>query len=221
MFNLIPNQETSSWICSKAAFCYVRNRHIRIIFHPLVKWKYNKKQDDKHNGEIIIWANGWHIHTARRLSASKLNNSRRRTDAYQYLGAAARTVFETAPQILCYNLLTSGKLNAHLAEIDRHAEEIFFRLIKQMANRECVTEQLKAENQMEWVQRINNIHNRATGIVYTKIIYILYISLKKNNGGAVKLRHYFWIILFIGSVFLSCRCCNYYATTADSHQSQR
>ena len=76
-------------------------------------------------------------------------------------------------KILYYNLLTSGKLNAHLAEIDQQAEEIFFRLIKQMTNREGVTEQLKAKNQMEWVRRMNNIRNRAMEIVYTKVIYIL------------------------------------------------
>lgn len=76
-------------------------------------------------------------------------------------------------RILYYSLLTSGKLNAHLAEIDRQAEEIFFRLIKQMANSEDVTEQLKAKNQMEWVRRMNNIRNRAMEIVYTKVIYIL------------------------------------------------
>ena len=76
-------------------------------------------------------------------------------------------------RILYYNLLTSGKLNAHLAEIDQQAEEMFFRLIKQMANREGVTEQLKAKNQMEWVRRMNNIRNRAMEIVYTKVIYIL------------------------------------------------
>ena len=77
-------------------------------------------------------------------------------------------------RILYYNLLTSGKLNAHLAEIDQQAEEIFFRLIKQMANREGVTEQLKAKNQMEWVRMMNNIRNMATEIVYAEIIYPLY-----------------------------------------------
>ncbi len=73
-------------------------------------------------------------------------------------------------KILYYNLLTSGKLNAHLAEIDRQAEEIFFRLIKQMANCEGVTEQLKAENQMEWVRRMNNIRNAAIEYVNNKMI---------------------------------------------------
>ena len=76
-------------------------------------------------------------------------------------------------RILYYNLLTSGKLNAHLTEIDRQAEEIFFRLIKQMANREGVTERLKAENQMEWVRQMNSIRNRVSEIVYAKIIFSL------------------------------------------------
>ena len=60
-------------------------------------------------------------------------------------------------KILYYNLLTNGKLNKHLAEIDREAGEMFERLLKQMANSEDVTEQLKAKNQMEWVRRMNNI----------------------------------------------------------------
>ena len=76
-------------------------------------------------------------------------------------------------RILYYNLLTSGKLNAHLAEIDQQAEEIFFRLIKQMANREGVTERLKAENQMEWVRQMNSIRNRVSEIVYARIIFSL------------------------------------------------
>ncbi|MBM6920643.1 TnpV protein [Phocea massiliensis] len=73
-------------------------------------------------------------------------------------------------RILYYNLLTSGKLNAHLTEIDRQAEEMFSRLVKQMAEREGVTEQLKAENQMEWARRMNNIRNAAIEYVNNKII---------------------------------------------------
>ena len=75
-------------------------------------------------------------------------------------------------RILYYNLLTSGKLNAHLAEIDRQAEEMFLRLVKQMAEREGVTEQLKAENQTEWVRRMNSIRSGVAEIVYTDLIYI-------------------------------------------------
>lgn len=75
-------------------------------------------------------------------------------------------------KILYYNLLTSGKLNAHLAGIDRQAEDMFFRLVKQMAEREGVTEQLKAENQMEWVRRMNNIRNIAAEIINHELILI-------------------------------------------------
>ena len=74
-------------------------------------------------------------------------------------------------KVLYTNLLTSGKLNSHLADINRQAEEMFSRLVKQMAMRESVTEQLKADNQMEWVARMNNIRSRATEIVNHDIIY--------------------------------------------------
>ena len=68
-------------------------------------------------------------------------------------------------------LLTSGKLDSYLADIDKQAEDMFLRLIEQIANREGVTEQLKAENQMEWVGRINNIRSRAMEIVNDELIY--------------------------------------------------
>ena len=73
--------------------------------------------------------------------------------------------------ILYTNLLTSCKLTAYLADIDKHTEEMFFRLVKQLAEKEDVKEQLKAENQMLWVRRMNNIRNRATEIVNAELIY--------------------------------------------------
>jgi len=69
------------------------------------------------------------------------------------------------------NLLTSGKLNRYLADIDEQAEDMFLRLIKQMAEREGITEQLKAYNQMEWAARMNNIQSRAMEIINSDIIY--------------------------------------------------
>ena len=69
------------------------------------------------------------------------------------------------------NLLTSGKMNAYLADIDRQAEELFLRLVKQMAEAEGVTEALKAENQMLWVQKMNNLRNAAMEIVSNELIY--------------------------------------------------
>ena len=84
---------------------------------------------------------------------------RRRRDLKEHRRAAYAT------------LLTSGKLNSYLADIDRQAEELFSRLVKQMAEAEGVTEQLKADNQMEWVGRVNNIRNRAMEIVNSELIY--------------------------------------------------
>lgn len=69
------------------------------------------------------------------------------------------------------NLLTSGKMNAYLADIDRQAEELFLRLVKQMAESEGVTEALKAENQMLWVQKMNNLRNAAMEILSNELIY--------------------------------------------------
>lgn len=74
-------------------------------------------------------------------------------------------------KVLYTNLLTSGKLNGYLADLDKQAEDMFFRLVKQMAEHEDVTEQLKADNQIEWVARMNNILCRATEIVNNDIIY--------------------------------------------------
>ena len=72
---------------------------------------------------------------------------------------------------LYLTLLTTSKLSGYLADIDMQAEEMLFRLVKQMAEREGVTEQLKAANQMEWVVRMNNIQRRATEFVNSNIIY--------------------------------------------------
>lgn len=74
-------------------------------------------------------------------------------------------------RVLYANLLTSGKLNGYLADINEQAEEMFFRLVKQMAEAQGITEKLKAENQMLWVGRMNNIRNSATEIINTDLIY--------------------------------------------------
>ena len=70
-----------------------------------------------------------------------------------------------------YNLLTSCKLTDYLADINEQAENMYQLLVKQLAEKESVTEQLKADNQMEWVGRMNNIRSRATEIVNQDIIY--------------------------------------------------
>ena len=70
-----------------------------------------------------------------------------------------------------YNLLTSGKLNGYLANLDQQAEEMFSRLVKQLAKKEGVTEAIKAENQMLWVQKMNSIRNAAMEIISNDLIY--------------------------------------------------
>lgn len=70
-----------------------------------------------------------------------------------------------------FNLLTSCKLVEYLADIDREATEMFDRLVQQIAKQECINEQLKADNPMLWVARMNNIHHRAREIVNTELIH--------------------------------------------------
>ena len=72
---------------------------------------------------------------------------------------------------LYFDLFMSGKLNAYLADINAQAEDLFLRLVKEMAEQEGVAETLKAENQMAWVQRMNNIRQQATEIVNRDLIY--------------------------------------------------
>ena len=74
-------------------------------------------------------------------------------------------------QTVYISLLTSSKLNNYLADIDEQATEMMFRLVEQMADKEGVTEQLKVENPMLWVGRMNEIQARAREIVYADIIY--------------------------------------------------
>lgn len=74
-------------------------------------------------------------------------------------------------KVLYYNLLTAGKLNLYLADIDQRAKLLFDDTVKSLAEKENVTEELKAENAMLWVQKMNNIRNRVTEIVNGEVIY--------------------------------------------------
>ena len=86
-------------------------------------------------------------------------------------GQRHRHYLKTHRKVLYTSLLTSGKLNSHLADIDRQAEEMFSRLVKQLTKVEGVTETLKAADQMEWVRRMNSIRNRVSEIVPEELIY--------------------------------------------------
>lgn len=75
-------------------------------------------------------------------------------------------------KVLYYNLLTSGKLHSHLADIEEQAQNLFSRLVKEYAEKEGVTEQLKATDPMAWLQRMNNIRERVTEMVNAEVVFV-------------------------------------------------
>lgn len=88
-----------------------------------------------------------------------------------FWGQRHKEYLRESHRLIYYNLLTTGKLNAYLHDIDVRARVMYDTLVKQIADQEGVTEQLKSENQMLWVQEMNNIANRAREIVYNEVIY--------------------------------------------------
>lgn len=75
-------------------------------------------------------------------------------------------------KVLYYNLLTSGKLHSHLADVEEQAQSLFSRLVKEHAEKEGITEHLKATDQMKWVQRMNNIRERVIETVNVKLVFL-------------------------------------------------
>ena len=75
-------------------------------------------------------------------------------------------------KVLYYNLLTSSKLNSYLTDIEQQAQNLFSRLVKDLAEKENVTEKLKATDQMEWVRKMNNIRAQATEIVNAELVFV-------------------------------------------------
>lgn len=75
-------------------------------------------------------------------------------------------------KVLYYNLLTSGKLHSHLADSEEQAQQLFSRLVNELAEKEGITEQLKASDPVDWVQRMNNISERATEVVNAEVVFV-------------------------------------------------
>ena len=94
-----------------------------------------------------------------------------RTVACRIMGQRHLQYIKRRRRVLYKNLLTSGKLNGYLSDLDKQAEDMFSRPVKQMAEHEGVTEKLKAENQMEWVGRMNNIRSRAKEFINNELIF--------------------------------------------------
>lgn len=88
------------------------------------------------------------------------------------LGQRRQNYLKHHRKVLYYNLLTSGKLHSHLADTEKQAQTLFSRLVKEYAEKESVTEQLKATDQMAWVRRMNNIRERATEIVNADVVFV-------------------------------------------------
>lgn len=88
-----------------------------------------------------------------------------------FWGQRHKEYLKESHRLIYYNLLTTGKLNSYLHDIDVRARAMYDTLVKQIADQEGVTEQLKSENQMLWVQQMNNIANRARELVYNEFIF--------------------------------------------------
>ncbi len=86
-------------------------------------------------------------------------------------GTRHKRYLKSNHRVLYYNLLTSEKLYDYLADVEERAKSLFEQTVKLLAEKEGITEALKADNAMEWVQRMNNIRNRATEIVNEHVIY--------------------------------------------------
>ena len=86
-------------------------------------------------------------------------------------GQRRRAYLKEYHRVLYYNLLTAGTLHSHLADIEKQAQELFLRLVKQYAAAEGVTEALKADDPSAWVRRMDSIRNRANEVVMQEIIY--------------------------------------------------
>ena len=87
-------------------------------------------------------------------------------------GQRYRRYLKQRHRIRYYNLLTAGKLNEQLTEVDRQAEQMFQSLVSAFSKQENITEKLKADRPMEWVQKMNSIRNRATEIVNSELIFV-------------------------------------------------
>ena len=96
----------------------------------------------------------------------------RKRKAHRNMGQRHLQYLKEYKQFVYLNLLTSGRLNEYLASVDEQAEDMFSRLVKEYADRQGVTEQLKAENQLEWVGKMNNIRSRAVEIIDVELICV-------------------------------------------------
>ena len=115
--------------------------------------------------------NGRHLPPSRRLHSPQSRSCRRARYSHRRVGRGHRRFLKSHHRVRYYNLLTAGTLGSYHAELDKRAEKMFADIVKSLAENEGVTEKLKAAAPMEWVQKMNNIRNRATEIVNAEVVY--------------------------------------------------
>ena len=135
-------------------------------------FKIKKNVEVTDNGKDDFWGTGRQIRTARRLFNTVLNVPAEEEQPIGTWGQRHLDYLKQYRKVTYTNLLTSGRLNTYLADIDRQAQERFERLIEGMKQAQGITEQLKAENALEWTGRLGNIRACAREIVNEEFIYI-------------------------------------------------
>ena len=138
----------------KTGIAYTLNREYYLPDHSLPAEK---------EIPIGVWGGGCPVDTSAAGRSADRGGSRDQRHA-AFLKNHQRSVYD--------EFFFSGKLNAYLAQIDRDAQEMFDLLVRQLSEREGVSEQLKVEDQMEWIRRMNSIRYRATEIVNHELIYV-------------------------------------------------
>lgn len=122
--------------------------------------------------EIIIRILRRHLHVTWRLLSVRSAPPVEEEHPIGVWGQRRLNYLKHRCKVLYYNLLTSGKLHSHLADIEKQAQDLFSRLVKQYAEKEGITERLKAANQMAWVQKMNNIRERVIETVCSGVVFI-------------------------------------------------
>ena len=120
---------------------------------------------DKNN----FWENGRYLNTGRRLPSPWSETARGRNIGVW--GQRHKRYLKQNHKVRYYNLLTSDKLDSYLSDIEKQAQNLFLRLVKDLTEKENVTEELKSTDMMIWVWKMNNVRNRATEIVNVELIY--------------------------------------------------
>ena len=145
----------------------IHKSHIRLLFASFVQYK--RKGGFTMTDTLFEQLGGTYTQTGDYLLPDLSLPAEKETGNIGVWALRHKRYIKQHHKVLYYNLLTSGKLDSYLADIEEQAQQLFLRLVKELAEKEGVTEQLKAADQMAWVRRMNNTRSRATEIVVKEI----------------------------------------------------